>query len=81
MVRFFNFSAKRQRLLDRAIEACTSTNSAKKLKMPAGHGGWIVSTHILYFLELLPATHTCLQAMVHPYLHSELGQDWKWDGK
>ena len=32
MARFFNFSAKRQRLLDRAIEACTSTNSAKKLK-------------------------------------------------
>ena len=33
------------------------------------------------FLELLPALYLCLEAMVHPHLHQELGTDWSWDGE
>lgn len=33
------------------------------------------------FLQLLPALHLCLEAMVHPCLHQELGTDWSWDGE
>ena len=33
------------------------------------------------FLELLPAIHLCLEAMVHPRLHQQLGMDWSWDGE
>lgn len=33
------------------------------------------------FLELLPALHVCLEAMVHPELHPELGTHWNWDGE
>ena len=33
------------------------------------------------FLELLPALHTCLQAMVDRNSHTDLGTDWSWDGE
>ena len=33
------------------------------------------------FLELLPALHTCLQAMVDHNAHPDLGTDWSWDGE
>ena len=33
------------------------------------------------FLELLPALHLCLEAMVHPELHQQLGTNWSWDGE
>ena len=33
------------------------------------------------FLEHLPALHLCLEAIVHPQLHQELGTDWSWDGE
>ena len=33
------------------------------------------------FLELLPALHKCLQAMVNPCAHADLGTDWSWDGE
>lgn len=33
------------------------------------------------FLELLPAVHMALDAIVHPNMHQELGTDWKWDGE
>ena len=32
-------------------------------------------------LELLPALHLCLEAIVHPQLHQQLGTDWSWDGE
>ena len=43
---------------------------------------WIqqIDSYIV-FLELLPAVHTGLEAMVHPTLHGELGTDWSWDGE
>jgi len=32
------------------------------------------------FLEL-PALQLCLEAMVYPEMHPELGADWNWDGE
>ena len=81
MARFFSFSAKRQRLLDKAIEACDSSPRAKKLK-DACRTRWIerIDSYAV-FLELLSARHMCLQAMVNPTMHSNLGTDWSWDGE
>ena len=82
MARFFHYSAKRQHLLDKAIETCiTSTASATELK-DACKTRWVerIDSYAV-LVELLPATHACLQAMVHPHLHSELGTDWSWDGE
>ena len=75
IARFFNFSAKRQPMLDVAIDFCDSTPKAKKLKN-ACRKCWLqrIDSYAI-FLELLPAVHTCLQAMVHPALHGELGTD------
>lgn len=71
IARFFNYSAKRQRLLDKAIEACDSTPRVKKLK-DACRARWVerIDSYAV-FLELLPALH---QAMVH-------GTDWSCDGE
>ena len=33
------------------------------------------------FLELVPALHTTLQAMVIPRQYEEVGTDWNWDGE
>ena len=35
----------------------------------------------IVFLELLPAVHTTLEAMVCPSLYEELDTDWGWDGE
>ena len=81
IARFFNFSAKRQRALDRAIEICTTGVKAKKLK-DACRTRWVyrIDAYVV-FLELLPAVHTVLDAIVHPTMHEDLGTDWKWDGE
>ena len=34
----------------------------------------------IVFLELLPALHTTLQAMVFPRQYQDLGNKWSWDG-
>ena len=31
-------------------------------------------------MELLPAVHAVLDAIVHPSMHQDLGTDWNWDG-
>ena len=36
---------------------------------------------IAVFLKLLPACHFCLDAMVHPHMHQQLGTEWNWDGE
>ena len=79
IARFFSYSAKRQRLLDASIEARDSTPNAKKLK-DSCRTRWVerIDSYAV-FLELLPALHLCLEAMVHPHLHQELGTDWSWD--
>ena len=81
IARFFNYSAKRQRLLDRCVEHCDSTPKAKKLK-DACRTRWVerINSYTV-FLELLPAFHLCFEAIVHPQLHQQLGTDWSWDGE
>jgi hypothetical protein len=78
IARFFSFSVKRQRALDKAIEVCTSGAKAKKLK-DACRTRWVyrIDSYVV-FLELLPAV---LDAIVHPSMHQELGTDWAWDGE
>ena len=79
--RFFSYSAKRQRLLDSSIEACDSTPKAKKLK-DSCRTRWVerINSYTV-FVELLPALHLCLEAMVHPELHPDFGTGWNWDGE
>ena len=81
IARFFKFSAKRQRLLDASIDACGTVSDVKKLK-DACRTRWVerIDSYAV-FLELLPALQFCLEAMVHPQLHQDLGIDWKWDGE
>ena len=80
IARFFNFSAKRQRLLDKCIDKLDSTR-AKKLK-DACRTRWVERIEsYATFLQLLPAVNTSLEAMAHPTLHADLGTDWSWDGE
>ena len=80
IARFFKFSAKRQRALDRAIEICTTEATARKLK-DACRTRWVyrIDSYVV-FLELLPAVHAVLEAIAHPSMHPELGTEWNWDG-
>ena len=81
IARFFSFSPKRQRMLDKAIEASDTTPKAKKLK-DACRTRWVerIDSYAV-FLTLLPAIHLCLDAMVHPHMHQQLGTEWNWDGE
>ncbi len=81
MARFFQYSAKRQRLLDRAIEWATPAATSKKLK-DACRTRWVqrIDSYAV-FLELLPAVHMTLQAIVCPSQLENLGTDWNWDGE
>ena len=79
--RFFNFSPKRQHLLDKAIEVSNNTTKAKKLK-DSCKTRWVerIDSYSV-FLELLPAIHKCLEAMVNKNSEPDLGTDWSWDGE
>ena len=81
IARFFDFSPKKQRLFDRAVEKITIPSKAKKLK-DACRTRWVqrVDSYVV-FEELLPAVHTTLQAIAHPRQFEELGSDWNWDGE
>ena len=74
--RFFAYSAKRQRLLDKAVESVESSSKAKKLK-DVCRTRWVqrIDSYIV-----LPAVHKALKAMVCPNEYPELGADWAWDG-
>ena len=76
IARYFNYSAKRQRALDRAIELSTTQSKARKLK-DACRTWWVyrIDSYVV-FLELLLAVHAVLDAIVHPSMHQELGTDW-----
>ena len=67
--------------MDKAIEVCTSGAKAKKLK-DACRTRWVyqIDSYVA-FLELLPAVHIVLDAIVHPSMHQALGSDWAWDGE
>ena len=59
IARFFSFSPKRQRMLDKAIEASDTTPKAKKLK-DACRTRWVkrIDSYAV-FLTLLPAIYLC----------------------
>lgn len=79
--RFFAYSAKRQRLLDKAIESIESSTRAKKLK-DVCRTRWVqrIDSYIV-FEELLPAVHIALKAMVNSNAYPEFGTNWAWDGE
>ncbi len=59
IARFFGYSPKRQRLLDKAIEASSQSSKAKKMK-DSCRTRWVERINSYYvFLELLPALHMC----------------------
>ena len=77
--RFFAYSAKKQRLLDKVIESTEPSTRVKKLKdLCRTH--WIqrIDSYIV-FEELLPAVHTALKAMVNSSAYPEFGTNWAWD--
>jgi hypothetical protein len=79
--RFFSYSPKRQKLLDKAVGSLNSSPNARKLK-DACRTRWIERIDAYAtFMELLPAVVLVFQAISHPSLHSELGTDWSWDGE
>ena len=61
IARFFNYSAKRHRLLDASIEVCHSSSNAKKLKDACRTR---CVERIDSYAELLQAVHLCLEATV-----------------
>ena len=81
MARFFQYSAKGQCLLDKAIDVACPTAHAKKLK-DACKTRWIqLIDSYTVFLELLPAVLMTLQAMASPATFEDLGTDWNWDSE
>lgn len=80
IARFFHYSAKRQRLLDKSICQATPEAKAKKLK-DVCRTRWVQRTDsYVVFLELLPAVHMTMQAIAYPNSFQCLGTDWNWDG-
>ena len=81
IARFFDYSAKRQRLLDTCMEKVVPEAKAKKLK-DACRTRWVerVDSYVV-FLDLLLAVHHTLSAMVNPSEFPELGTNWAWDGE
>ena len=67
--------------MDKAIEVCITGAKTRKQK-DACRTRWVyrIDSYVL-FLELLPAVHAVLDAIVHPSMHQELGTDWNWDGE
>ncbi|XP_062512799.1 52 kDa repressor of the inhibitor of the protein kinase-like [Corticium candelabrum] len=78
--RFFAFSPKRQRLFDKTMDKFLPKAKARKLKDACRTRRVQRIDSYTVFLELLPALHTSLQAMVSPGQHKDFGTDWGWDG-
>ncbi len=81
IARFFDYSAKRQRLLDKCIEIVAPEAQAKKLK-DACRTRWVerIDSYVV-FLDLFVAVHHTLSAMVNPSEFPEVGTNWAWDGE
>ena len=81
MARFIKFSAKRQSLLDKAIDEVSLSSHLKNLK-DACRTRWIqrIDSYTV-FLELLPAVHTALLAMASPNQFQNLGNNSNWDAE
>ena len=73
--RFFSYSAKQLRAFYRAIELSTTKMKVRKLKDACRTK---IYSYVV-FLELLPAVHAVLNAIVHLSMHQDLGTDWNWD--
>ena len=81
IARFFDYSPKRQGLLDTCIENDLPEANAKKLK-DACRTRWVEHIDLyVVFLDLLLAVHHTLSAMVNPNEFPELGTNWAWDGE
>ena len=81
IARFFRFSAKRQRFLEKAVDIASPGSSGKKLK-DACRTRWIqrIDAHAV-FLDLLPTAHMVLQATTSPTQFDKLCIDWNWDAE
>ena len=81
VARFFKFSPKRQRMLDKTADLLCQTEKSKKLK-EACRTRWIqrIDSYAV-FLELMPAVAMVLRAIVCPWQCENLPNDWNWDGE
>ena len=79
--RFFKYSAKWQRLLEKCIDCLGTTPKVQKLK-DSCRTWWVerIDSYTIFF-ELLPAVQKAMQAISSPNQFSELGTDWDWDGE
>jgi len=75
IAKFFKYSPKRQRLLDKAMEIANPAPKAKDACRIQRIDSYVV------FLELLPSVSMTLQAVNSPSQFSELGIEWNWDGE
>ena len=80
IARYFNFSAERQHLLDKAIDKSESITKSKLKDACRTRRVERIDSYVV-FLELVPAVHTTLEVIVHPNIHQELGTSWNWDGE
>ena len=79
--RFFKYSAKRQRLLEKCIDCLGTTSKVQKLK-DSCRTRWVerIDSYTI-FLELLPAVQKSMQAISSSNQFSDLGTNWDWDGE
>lgn len=79
IARFFSYSPKSQRLLDKAIDlGVDSLPKATKLKDACRTRIQRIASYAT-ILKLHEVVYTSLEAIVHPSLHVGLGNDWSWD--
>ena len=79
IARFFSYSPKRQRLLDKAIDlGVDSLPKATKLKDACRTRIQCIASYAT-ILKLHEVVYTSLEAIVHPSLDVGLGNDWSWD--
>ncbi|XP_011407068.1 PREDICTED: uncharacterized protein LOC105311849 [Amphimedon queenslandica] len=83
IARFFSYSAKRQRLLDKAVEVKSSSESRANKLIDSCITRWVerIESYTIFMELLHEAIHSSLDAMAHPRLHTDLGTDWGWDGE
>ena len=77
IARFFHFSPKCQRFLEKAIMLINPSSGATKLK-DACRTRWMerIDSYAI-FLQLLPSLHAALLGIVSP--NEDLGTEWNWD--
>ena len=77
IARFFHYSPKQQRFLEKAITVTNPSSAATKLKDTC-RTRWIerIDSYAI-FMQLLPSLHAALLGIVSP--NEDLGTDWNWD--